>query len=193
VKKGVETMQADVYQTFSKSTGEQAKQAMSDATNKFCLHKEQPALPIFGADPNTIRATLQIPPDQGNLTDEVRATTPASLHYVACVTQSTKSEIVKLTKPGAQHTNGHDTWRGAVAGGYFTIERVTNNWDIQLYDLKTDKMVASQFFPGMPPTSWHDIFDYVWGGGYNFQGDLSYVGAAPSLETVSAWVKNYLK
>jgi tetratricopeptide (TPR) repeat protein len=47
-KKRAETAQADIYQAFSQSTGQQAQQAIADATDKFCKLKEQPALPIFG-------------------------------------------------------------------------------------------------------------------------------------------------
>jgi hypothetical protein len=73
----------------------------------------------------------------------------------------------------------------------FTIERVTNYWDIQLYDLKTGKVVTSQSFAGTPPPSWQSIWNFV--NNSNNSDDLSYVGALPSLETVSAWVEQYMK
>jgi hypothetical protein len=179
VKKGVETMQADVYQAFSKSTGEQAQQAIADAAEKVCSHK-QPELPIFGIDPDAIRAFLS-PKSQGALTDTVRATTPASLHYVACVTQSTKSENWKYHR--------WDKAGRTIPGSNYTVERVTISWDIQLYDLKTGKMVASQSFSEAPP-GW----GYIWESMNNTTGNFgSYSGPDPSLEKISAWIEKYMK
>ncbi len=182
-KKQAETTQADVYQAFSQSSGEQAQQAMTETAKKVCLN-EQPTLPIFGTDSNTIHAYLYIPGNESNLTDAVKATTPASLHYVACVTEKSKSDpIMKSTNTDKQGRS--------ITGSYYTIERITNYWDIQLYDIKTGKMAASQLFAGSAPPSWGYIRTYT--NNNYIVGSIAFAGTMPSLETVSAWVEKYMK
>jgi tetratricopeptide (TPR) repeat protein len=182
-KKRAETGQEDVYQALSQSTGEQAQQAMKDAAQKICLH-QQPELPIFGTDPNKVYAYLDVTPE-AKLTNKIRAINPASLHYVACVTQSTKTE----TEKGAIIKSFEE---GPIAGRYFVIERVLHDWNIQLYNLKTGQVVASQLFAGSLPTkSWREMRSYVNDNGIT--GTTTFAGAPPNIEVVSDWIKTYMK
>lgn len=184
-KTSIETARTATYGAFSKSTGEQAQQAISDAAEKICSNK-QPEFPIFGLDASIIRAYL-FPKGEGSLTDKVAANTPSSLHYVACATPSTKSEKMKTSRsrrmPGG--------WWQAIAGSNIIVERLTNFQDIKLYDLKTGKVVASQLFAGTAPINWGDIWAYINNNGVS--DDITFAGSAPSLETISAWVEKYMK
>ena len=184
-KTKIETAQTATYQAFSQSSGEQTQQAIADAAEKICSNK-QPELPIFGLDANSIRAYL-FPKGEGTLTDKVAANTPASLHYVACATPSTKGETLKTSRskrmPGG--------WWQPIAGSNIVVERVTNFQDIKLYDLKTGKIVASQLFAGKAPISWADIWAYIDANGVS--DDITFDGPEPSLEVISAWVAKYMK
>jgi tetratricopeptide (TPR) repeat protein len=82
-KKDLETARADTYLAFSNSAGRQAQQAMRDAVKALCEKNKKPDLPIFGLDKTNIRAGLF--GVDAKLPENVAATTPGALHYVACI------------------------------------------------------------------------------------------------------------
>jgi tetratricopeptide (TPR) repeat protein len=184
-KTNTETMQTKTYQAFSMSSGAQARAAILEAAKKICV-KEQPELPIFGLDKQNIRAYLSIDPEAVNLADDILATTPASLHYIGCVIPSTKGE--KLKTHLSKTVGGGST---VVSNSYVYVERATSYWDVRLYDIKTGKMVATQQFAGIPPIDWGAIWSYI--DNNNVEGDITFAGPPPTLETISAWVEKYLK
>lgn len=180
IKKTIETVQNKIYQAFSQSSGEQARTAMLAAAQKICLH-QQPELPIFGLDTDKIQAYLFVNTEERKLNDGVRATTPASMRYVGCVVESTKTKTMKnsVTRMSGRHP-------GTVPGSNYTIEFVTIYWNIQLYNIKTGNKIASQVFVGGSPAS-SIMYDN------NAFDDITVAGTEPNLGTISAWIKNYLK
>jgi outer membrane protein assembly factor BamD (BamD/ComL family) len=84
----VDTARSDLYLAFSQSDGEQAQKAMLDAAKSVCRHHVAPRLPIFGLDAENV-GTL-VDGAEGELPAEIAATTPGSMHYVACVQEENK-------------------------------------------------------------------------------------------------------
>lgn len=93
-KKSAENAKTDVYSAFSKSTGKQAVQAMKDAAKAVCENNKKPTLPIFGLDKNNIKAGIYGVDDK--LPENVAATTPGAMHYVACIEMKTETIQTKF-------------------------------------------------------------------------------------------------
>lgn len=164
----------EIYSLFSNSDGEQAQMVMAEAAEKIC-NRQEVEWPIFGTDPNNIKAFL-FPLAEDQLSDEVRATTPSSMHYVACVTEVVTSKkhsgnLAMVLRDGPDED--------------FTLEEFKFFWDIILRRVSNGEMVDEQRFSGgNPPKRPNTLV-----GGYNAR-----YGARPNVEvTISAWLKKYLK
>lgn len=193
-KKDIQTAHTAIYQAFSKSTGKQAQQAMADVIEKTCTHKETETS-IFGTNKNNIRAALYVhyqTVDKGILTEKIRANTPESLHYVACATEKTE----KVTLSNSRPLFNRDPEYGAYSAEelarhtHYTVERVTLFWNIEIYELKTGKLITTKLFAGSSPPSWRDAWIFM-NNNLDAFGSLS--GNPPAPEEISAWLEQYLK
>ncbi|HAE58082.1 MAG TPA: hypothetical protein DCG54_00875 [Anaerolineae bacterium] len=92
-KNDVEAARAKIYAAFSNSQGQQAQQAMKAAMRAVCQGKKQPEFPIFGLDKNKIRASVF--GVNTELPENIAATTPGEMHYVACVEEAYEITQVK--------------------------------------------------------------------------------------------------
>lgn len=93
-KQQVESAKTDTYTAFSKSTGAQATNAMKDAIKNICEKSRKPTLPIFGLDKEHIQAGIYGVDDK--LPENVSATSPGALHYVACIEMKTETVQTKM-------------------------------------------------------------------------------------------------
>ena len=84
----IDTARSDLFLAFSESDGAQARKAMLDAAKSVCRHHIPPRLPIFGLDAENVRALVD--GAEGELEATIAATTPGSMHYVACVQEESK-------------------------------------------------------------------------------------------------------
>jgi hypothetical protein len=82
-KKSVDNAYQDTYLAFSKSTGPQARRAMKDALKTVCEKHKAPDLPIFGLSKESIR--FGIYGVEEKLPENLAATTPGEMHYIACI------------------------------------------------------------------------------------------------------------
>lgn len=163
-KNDVETARAKTYVAFSNSQGKQAQEAMQDATRVVCQGKKQPELPIFGLDNNNIRASVF--GVDAELPENIAATTPGEMHYVACVEEAL--EITKLSQAVCcLVVYQRIEWR-------ITLRRVSN----ALEQSKTTLL------GGLPPdkqaTRYYLPLEYI-------------VGAHPGVADLANWLLTVLK
>jgi len=141
----VESARSELYVAFSKSSGEQAQKAMRDAARIVCEHHTTPSLPIFGLDEDNVLAGMDGVGDK--LPETVAATTPGSLHYVACIEEDAKvvgttihslsSSVFGLTCPCS-----------SIAVQYTRIQYI---WVVTLRDVETGRDVNTISIEGGEP------------------------------------------
>ena len=131
-KKEVETARADTYKAFSNSSGEQAHAAMKKALRTICEENKKPEMPIFGLDENNVQVGvfgLDIV-----LPENVAATTPGALHYVACMQQAT-------------------ILVGVINYQFVSIGYQRMDWAITLWDMNTATVKTETIIKGGQPQS----------------------------------------
>ena len=176
-KRLVDDTRANLYLAFSNSDGEQAKQAMEDAVRIVCEHHTQPSLPIFGKDEENKLAGIYSVEDQ--LPESVVATTPASLHFAACIDEDTKL-VGTLTLPISTTQFGGPP--GVVQITYANYQYV---WNLVLRYVDTGEEMLSTVIEGVPPA---DLIP--------FNIDIttfSYFGARPNIEDLANLIADVAK
>ena len=169
----VDEARSDLYLAFSKSDGEQAQQAMEDAVRIVCAHNIQPSLPIFGLDVENVRASAYGTDDQLP-SESIVATTPASLHYVACVDEETKVAGT-LTLPVSTRTFGGGP--GTVQVTYANYQYV---WNVVLREIDTGKDVETTMIEGAKPATLAiENIDLT---------TFDYFGSKPDIVDLADWV-----
>lgn len=176
LKKDLEKALNDTYLAFSKSSGKQAQKAIADAMRNICDRDKAPSLPIFGLDQEKkLSGFYGKDTADAQLPDTVRAITPGTMHYVACVDRSTT-----FVRTAPQRVGNYLVYLG--------YQRV--HWTINLKDIKTLKTVASNKFTGGDPAQVklqnirNAISEIISGP------DL---GSNPNLDEIATWILRYLK
>jgi len=174
----VDDTRSDLFLTFSKSDGEQAQKAIDNAVRIVCEHHIQPSLPIFGLDDENILAGVhgtgdQLPPES------IAATTPASLHYVACIEEDTKVSGT-LTLPISNTQFG-----GSPGVTQITYANFQYFWNVVLKDVESGKEVETTIIEGIKPA---DLIP--------FNIDIptfNYFGAKPDIADLADWILTVIK
>lgn len=186
-KENVETAQANLYQALSTSSSAYALQVMDDAAGKICgANHTNPELPIFGTDTSNIRIHLYShPPISGTPTNKVKATMPASMHYVACLSV----EKLYLSTHRGIRTKPDRGYLIPIFNSQYTVERYSILWNIEIYNLN-DMLIAAKQFVGAAPPRWEKLM-----GAMEERTDTfaTFTGDGPSLEKISAWISQYMK
>jgi len=168
----VDDTRSDLYLAFSQSDGEQARQAIDDAIRIVCEHHTQPRLPIFGLDEENIRAGVDRAEEP--LPDSLAATTPASLHYAACVEEDTKV-VGTLTLPISTTLFGGPP--GVVQITYANFQYI---WNVVLRKVDTGEVVEESVIEGEEPAPLVD---------YNIDfSTYNYFGAKPDVADLADWI-----
>ena len=157
---------------FSNSTGAQASQAINQAAQDVCSSGKLSGseLPIFGIDPDQKdihflgdSATTNGLNDQAK--SSVVASSPASMHYVACITTST----IKIQSC-------------AYMMGY-TLQIDQTFWQVDLYDIVRGKYLGSKQLAGANPSGCPSTYFFKIG-----QDIATYIGPDPTYDDLKAWL-----
>jgi tetratricopeptide (TPR) repeat protein len=176
-KRLVDDKRSDLYLAFSRSEGEQAKDAMADAVRIACEHHTQSNLPIFARDSENILAGIDGVEDQ--LPESVVATTPATLHYAACIDEDTKL-VGTLTLPISTTQFGGPP--GVVQVTYGNYQYV---WNVVLRYVYTGEEILLTVIEGVPPA---DLIPF------NIDATtFSYYGARPDIEELARLIQDVAK
>lgn len=168
MKKSVDDTRSGIYLAFSNSSGDQAKQAMQDALKKSCELGEKPDLPIFGLDKENILAGIY--GVDTKLPDEVAATTPGAMHYIACI------EVVEET---IQFVDFYS----------FLMFRIRISWDISVHDVETGKLIETYRLVGEDPVALPTEPGEIAAGGKT----QKYVGNPPDIANLADWLVTVMK
>lgn len=174
VEELVEDTRSELYVAFSNSEGEQAKQAMADAVHIACEHHIQSSLPIFARDTENILAGIHGVEDQ--LPESVAATTPATLHYAACIEEEAKL-VGTLTLPISTTQFGGPP--GVVQVTYGNYQYI---WNVVLRYVYSGEEILSVVIEGVPPA---DLIPF------NIEvRTFSYYGARPDIEELARLIQD---
>ena len=176
-KRLVDDKRSDLYLAFSRSEGEQAKDAIADAVRIACEHHIQSNLPIFARDSDNILAGIHGVEDQ--LPESVVAMTPAALHYAACIDEDTKL-VGTLTLPISTTQFGGPP--GVVQVTYGNYQYF---WNVVLRYVDTGEEILSVVIEGIPPA---DLIPF------NIDvRTFSYYGARPDIEELARLIQDIAK
>ncbi len=173
----VDDARSDLYLAFSKSDGEQAQKAMDDAVQIVCEHHIAPSLPIFGLDEKNIRAKAYGAGDQ--LSGPIAATTPASLHYVACVEEDNRV-VGTLTVPVSSREFG-----GGPGVTVTTYANFQYFWKVVLRKIESGEEVETTTIDGVKPAKL-EVFTI------NFK-QYNYFGPKPSIADLADWIQTVIE
>lgn len=183
VKKSVDEARTGIYLAFSKSDGEQAKKAMRDAAAIVCKYHSVPIFPIFGVDNNAVLAGMY--GVEGTLPSQLAATTPGSLHFVACVEEEAKVIESAINSIGSFLFDPNPP--------YYTVKvqfnRLQYIWSVTLFEVSTGDEIGKTIIEGgdpppLPTTPY---------GIYNGAKSPKYFGIKPDLAELADWLAESLK
>lgn len=171
-KKSIESAKTETYNAFSSSAGTQARQIIKDTIQGVCDKNKAPGLPIFGVDKKRIlSATYGI---DEKLLDNVAATTPGNMHYVACIEMTTET-LQKTTFLWA------------------TFVREKYTWNVTLRQVITGEVVSTTGIAGgepppLPQLTRGNFLDYLFGGSFYRSR-----GTNPDVVDLSNWLLATMK
>ncbi|HXQ39283.1 MAG TPA: hypothetical protein VN843_35110, partial [Anaerolineales bacterium] len=145
MKKSVDDARQDVYIAFSKSSGEQAQQAMKDAAKIVCDQHKMPSLPIFGVDQE--KFLVGINGVDESLPKNVVATTPGEMHYVACIEEDSKIVESVIHTESSYFFNPNPPYTKIKV----EFNRIQYFWTVTLRKVDTGKEVESTMVEGKDP------------------------------------------
>ncbi len=161
-----------ILRDFSNSTGTQASQALNQAATDVCKSGQLSAseLPIFGIDPQQKDVYfLGDSADTNGLNDQAAsslgAKSPASLHYVACITTST------ITIQSCPYTMG------------YTLHNDQTFWQVELYDVVRGRYLGSTHLAGGNPSGCPSTYLFTVG-----QDIATHTGPAPTYGDFETWL-----
>jgi len=167
-EKLVDDTRSNIYLAFSQSSGEQALNEMQNAVKLICEQHEQPEIPIFGLDNENIRADIFGVDEK--LPENVKATTPGSLHYVVCVD--------KIDAETIQFENFYN----------YYLYRIREDWTLSLRDVTTGDFVETHTIKGEDPEPLPtNPFEIAQGG-----RSQSYFGR-PDMSELGDWLLTVMK
>lgn len=167
-KKPVDDARSNIYVAFSQSSGEQALNEMQKAVQLICEQHKPPEIPIFGLDNENVLADIFGVDEK--LTENVRATTPGSLHYVVCVD--------KVDSETIQFENFYN---------YF-LYRIREDWTVNLRDVITGDVVETHTIKGANPQPLPtNPYEIAQGG-----RSQSYFGR-PDMSELADWLLTVMK
>jgi len=179
-KTSVDTARSDLYLAFSKSSSEQAQKAMMDAVKIVCEHHTQPSLPIFGLDSENVLAGIYGVDE--SLPENVAATTPSSLHYVACVEEDSKIAST-TTYPISTRAFNPNASPGVVNVQFVRTQYL---WNIILRETGTGKEIEATLIEGDdPPPIPANYFDHI--------RNPFYFGPKPDVVILADWLLTVMK
>lgn len=182
-KEIVDGARQNVYLAFSKSDGEQALNALNAAVAIVCAHQVQPRLPIFGLDIDNVLFGVYGVEDE--LPKNIAATTPGSLHYVACVEEDTK--VVGTA------THGVGSFYFDPGAPYSLVqiryERHQYIWLISLRETKTGEEITSTLIEGGEPPPLPSTTQEIY---QNARKPL-FFGDKPDVEDLADWLLMAIK
>jgi tetratricopeptide (TPR) repeat protein len=174
LKQSVDAAFGETYLAFSKSTGPQARQAMKDALKTICQKHKKPELPIFGLNEDSVRVGFY--GADGQLPEDLVATTPGEMHYVACVEVLNHTVESRYQRVIVDRTS----W-----GYYYRLVqqfRAEVVWEIKLLQTDSMKDVADTTLTGGTPPPFPD----GGAGGY-------FYGPPPTIQQLSRWLESVIK
>lgn len=172
-KKAIADTRDQIYLAFSLSSGQQALDAIQDATQAICDDRK-PNLPIFGINKEDIKAVLYGLPG-GSLAKDISAKTPGSLHYILCVQEEftvVESKIFKFE---------------------YVITRELCHWHLTLWDVTQTIVVATTTLDGEMPGPMPEYTNEN-SRAFHFGTIPSHVyGPAPHLSDLENWLRANIK
>ena len=141
-KAWVESAHSTTLKAFSESSGDQARQIMADTAKAICMQEQPAETLIIGTDADQARVYLY-GLENVTLSNQVRAQTPATMHYVACVTKD-----VRIIDVCTYHY-WTDYYRGSDVRYYLQLQR--HYWVVKLRDTKNGKVYKVKEIAGSDP------------------------------------------
>jgi hypothetical protein len=168
-KQAAETALQETYTAFGNSSKSQAQDAMKAAAEQICAGNK-PELPIFGTD--QMAHAYLYPPQTTPLPDEILATTPASMNYVACILDAKKIYVAQTD------------WRGHNGEIHEILIQYKIAWEIGLIRVDDGETISQRVFAGDAP---HLVYlqDFErFHDGYN-----EVPGPLPSMDEIIVWIE----
>jgi tetratricopeptide (TPR) repeat protein len=179
LKSEVSKVRDSILEAFSKSDGADAVTFIKQTTKDLCMSAKLPSLPIAGIDTSLERVFdyFVSSDDTLKLNAAVLATTPGSLHLVACVSE-TKVTIAKCGPYGPWPSGPFDKW----------VIRQRVDWSINLLDVTSGEKVGSKNFQGSAPEGCNNWEIFLPG-----TKELYKVGDPPTSGPVNNWLEEFVK
>jgi tetratricopeptide (TPR) repeat protein len=173
----------DVYLAFSESSGEQAVKALKDVIVIVCEHHIQPQLPIFGLDSDSVLAGVY--GINVELPENIAATTPGSLHFVACIGEDTK------VVGSAVHAVGSFVFNPGAPYSLVQVkyERHQYIWTVSLRKADTGEEFAVTLIEGGEPPSLPSTTQQIYEGATN----PLYFGPKPDVADLADWLLTVIR
>lgn len=182
-KKMVTNTRSEVYLAFSKSSGEQAQKAMRDAIRIVCKHHTNLSLPIFGLDNDSILAGIYGVDEK--LPENIAATTPGSMHYVACIEEDTKIVNSVILTYSSYFFDPNPPYT------YIKVQfnRLQYIWAVTLRKVDTGKEIESTIVKGKEPPP---IPTDPWERAAAVKNP-QFFGPKPDVANLAAWLLTVMK
>jgi len=174
-KAGVEKLNSTVTSNYAHSNGKQAREVMGSAASYVCKNSAPFSSSLIAFDNQDNKVFFSVSYITGSLYSlpkTLTATTPASMHYVACVT---RTKALLQTCP----------YRTASAKIYY-VQRYRVSWDVILRDAKTGEKLGQQLFNGTTPKAcpYRETFSLS-------STTKTYIGDNP-VAAVETWIKKLM-
>ena len=174
-KSAVEKLNSTVTSNYAQSDGKQAQAVMGDAASYICKNGAPFSSSLIAFNNKDIKVFFSVSYISGSLYSlpkTLNATTPASMHYVACVT---RKKTLLQTCP----------YRTASFKIYY-VQRYRVSWDVILRDATTGEKLGQQLFNGSYPQlcQYRETFSTL-------LTTKTYTGDNP-VTAVEAWIKKLM-
>jgi tetratricopeptide (TPR) repeat protein len=154
------------------STGDDANTVMQEAASAVCTSRGKAVLAysFFGTNESSKRVYVHFGTEKLAVSSDVRAQSPATMGYVACLT---RSSATVQTCP--------------YSGGY-SIERKRINWKVEVFDVLTGRLFRqTQIYGSLPdPCAYTEMFTI---GTYH----QTRTGGEPSAGDLNKWLSTFIK
>ena len=139
VEEQINETEENTLVAYSNSSGTEARVLMSSTAGEACRNGTPASSPLIGSDESSMKVYTYLPGIPVHLSKELTATTPASMHHVACI-ETEKRKV--QTCP----------YRSSSTGKLYFLERHIWIWDVTLRDVLTGEIIGEKQLQGPSPS-----------------------------------------
>jgi hypothetical protein len=139
VEEQMEETEESTLLAYANSSGSEARLVMSSTAGEACKNGTPASSSLIGSDESSMKVYTYLPGTSVHLPDALTATTPASMHHVACI-ETEKRKV--QTCP----------YRSSSTGKLYFLERYIWVWDVVLRDVLTGETIGERQLQGPSPS-----------------------------------------